>query len=218
MPLQIYCDEPPGAGFLAYDTLNQTDAVNRLRKYWITMGGFAVANNLNDDTALATSGAGPCQIIIVHKGRGRGALGHYAGHDDAHWIVRGVSQMIRGLGGHPVADVVFAAGEIGAAAAQQKYKDIILDWVRILCPGAQVHWPAGPSTGGHWGAAYYLPLAEEIGLFESQPDGGWEGFGDAANGITVCDYWFTAPPAPLATRPRRLSLTPPPTRPWSPSV
>jgi hypothetical protein len=44
--------------------------------------------------ALATSGAGPCQIIIVHKGPGHGALGHYAGHYEPHWIVRGVSQMV----------------------------------------------------------------------------------------------------------------------------
>jgi len=109
---------------------------------WILMGGFAIASNPTEATALATSGAGGCQIIIVHKGPGRGALGHYAGHNDAHWIVRGVSQMIRVLGGHPVADVVFAAGDIGVGATQQKYQQTILDWVRVQCPGARVSWPA----------------------------------------------------------------------------
>jgi hypothetical protein len=177
------------------------------------MGGFAIASNPTEATALATSGAGGCQIIIVHKGPGRGALGHYAGHNDAHWIVRGVSQMIRVLGGHPVADVVFAAGDIGVGATQQKYQQTILDWVRVQCPGARVSWPAG----GPWGAAYYLPLTEEIALFESQPDGGgWDGGGDldAQSGIRIHDYWFTAlPPAPPPTRPRRPSLTPPATPP-----
>jgi hypothetical protein len=121
--------------------------------------------------------------------------------------------MIRELGGHPVADVVFAAGDIGVGATQQKYQETILDWVRVQCPGARVSWPAG----GPWGAAYYLSLIGEIALFESQPDGGgWDGGGDldAQSGIRIYDYWFTAlPPAPPPTRPRRPSLTPTPATP-----
>jgi len=174
---------------------------------------FAVANNPNDDTALATSGAGPCQIIIVHKGPGHGALGHYAGHYEPHWIVRGVSQMVAALGPGNIAGVVFAAGEIGVGATQREYKRTILDWVHYQHPGAQVHWPAGPGPGKHWSAAYYLPRAEEIALFDGDlQGGGWAGGGDGdtQSGITAFDYWFTAAPRPLPpARPRRLSVSTP---------
>jgi hypothetical protein len=222
MPLQISHEDADYGFFVACDVLSRTSSVDYYRKYWVLMGGFAMANNPAQDTALATSGAAGCQIIIVHKGPGRGALGHYAGHDDPHWIVRGVSQMIRALGGHPIAEVVFAAGVIGEDAVQQKYQDTILDWVRIVCPGAQVRWPAG----GPWGAAYYLPRTEEIALFESQLDGGgWDGGGDldAQSGVTIYDYWFTAAPPAQPARPRRPSsplprTSPPGTRPRKDSL
>jgi len=189
MPLQIYVDDPPGAGFLAHSVLNEASSLNGYRQRWIGPGGFATVNNPNADTALSTSGAETCQIIIVHKRRGLGALGHYFALNKPHQIVRGVTQMIAGLGGQPVAAVVFAAGEIGVPATQQEYKLTIVGRVRALCPGASVDWPAAPSTGGHWGAAYYLPLAEEIALFESQPKGGgFEGMGDGPNGFTLHNY------------------------------
>ena len=97
--------------------------------------------------------------------------------------------MIGRLGGQPVAAVVFAAGEWAVGADRQEYQLTIVGRVRALCPGALVEWPAGPRRGGHWGAAYYLPIEEEIGFFESQP-GGFAGLGhrDPAGGIGVEAY------------------------------
>jgi hypothetical protein len=192
MPLQIYSDEGTFAS-AAPSVVVETSQVDVRRRYWILMGGFGVANSLQEDTALATSGAASCQIIIVHKGPGHGALGHYAALEDPQWIVRGVSQMTKALGGPPIADVVFAAGEIGAGDTQEQYRNTILRWVRTLCPGALVHWPTA-AADKHFGVAYYLPLAEEIALFKDQPiGGGWDGSGDLypGFGITIHNYAST---------------------------
>lgn len=187
MPLQVYVDEPPGNNPLAHSVYVEASSLDSKRHRWVGYGGFGVAQNLNDETALGTSGAGPCQIIIVHKALGRGALGHYPAHNDPAEIVRGVQQMIAQLGHGPVAAVVFAAGEIGEGITQRAYEITIIGRVRALCPGAQIQWPRGPRAGGAWGAGYYLPLTEEIGLFRDQP-GKFGGAGDAASGITLHDY------------------------------
>jgi hypothetical protein len=219
MPLQIYREGGTFAN-AAPSVVYETSQVVARKKYWLLMGGFAAANDQINETALATSGAGPCQIIVVHKGPGHGALGHYAALDDPHWIVRGVSQMVSALGGSPVANVVFAAGEIGVDEEQKKYRDEILYWVRALCPGAQVSWPR-PGADSHYGAAYYLPLDEEVALFKNQPKGGaWDGTADRDpnSGIRIHNYWATPlPPAPPpAPRPRRHSFTAPDMRPPKP--
>ena len=188
MPLEVFLDVPPGNNPLAHSVYYEASSIDFDRRFWVGPGGFAIANNPNDDTALGTSGAGPCQIIIVHKGRGRGALGHYFAHPNPNQIVRGVCQMVGLLGVGPIVAVVFAAGEVGVGNTQQEYQLTIVGRVRALCPGARVEWPTGPRNGaGHWGAGYYLPFAEEIGLFESQP-GGFEGAGGIANGISLHNY------------------------------
>lgn len=87
MPLQIF-KGTQAAHQVYWDGIS----INGQRRYDVGMGGFAVANNAIQTTALGTSGAGPCQIIIVHKAPGLGALGHYAADPDPLAIVQGVQR------------------------------------------------------------------------------------------------------------------------------
>ena len=57
MPLQIYVDEPPGNNPLAHSVYNEASNVDPNSRLWVDVGGFAFANNPNQETALATSGA-----------------------------------------------------------------------------------------------------------------------------------------------------------------
>src|SRR5262249_48152708 len=85
MPLQIFLDKPPAKQ--VYQT--GIRLLGRYR-YEVGMRKFAVANDPVNPTALGTSGAPPCQIIVVHKAPGHGALGHYAAYPDPLEIVGGV--------------------------------------------------------------------------------------------------------------------------------
>ena len=181
MPLQIF--KGNAAAHQVYWT---GVAQNPYRRYDAGMGAFAVANNLVATTALGTSGALPCQIIVVHKSPGRGALGHYAASPNPADIVQGVQDMIQRLGGLPVANVVFAAGLIGNQRPQLNYEIGVVATVKSLCPGASVVWPAAPANDV-WSACYYLPLQEEVGLLTDSP-GGFVGSGSMANGISVHVY------------------------------
>jgi len=181
MPLQVHV-----GNHLAVNVYNQGIGINGYRRYDADMGAFAVAQNFAQTTALGTSGAGPCQIIVVHKAAGHGALGHYAAHPDPLMIVQGVQDMILQLGGLPVANVVFAAGLVGNQRPQLNYEITIVARVRAMCPGARVVWPAAPPNDV-WSACYYLPLQEEVGLLQDPP-GGFVGMGDAAHGITDFPY------------------------------
>lgn len=154
-------------------------------RYDVGMGRFAVANDPVNPTALGTSGALPCQIIVVHKAPGHGALGHYAAHSDPLMIVRGVQRMVQQLGEGPISDVVLAAGMIGGDQVQQAYENAVCDGVRAACPGARVVWPAVPPDDV-WGACYYLPLVEQVGLLADSP-GTFVGEGDE-HGIAVQQY------------------------------
>ena len=115
---------------------------NGIRRREVGMGGFARAKNTTATTALGTYGAGPCQIIVVHKEPGLGALGHYSGHQDPKKIIRGIDDMIQAVGGHPVANVVLAAGSVGETKEEQAdYKKAILEGVSSMCGEATVDWP-----------------------------------------------------------------------------
>jgi hypothetical protein len=181
MPLQVF-----SGGQQALNVYFTGIGLNAYRRYDVGMGGFAAANNPNTATALGTSGAGPCQIIVVHKAAGLGALGHYPGDDRPDQIVQGVQSMVQQLGGPPIARIVFAAGQIGNAHEQFLYEVGVVGRVRALGTGARVVWPRVP-INDVWGACYYLPLSEQIGLLMDSP-GGFVGSGNAANGITVHNY------------------------------
>lgn len=161
-------------------------AINGVRRYDAGMGGFAVANNVAQTTALGTSGALPCMIIVVHKAAGHGALGHYAAHPNPQMIVQGVADMVFQLNGGPISDVVFAAGMIGGFGEQFNYELQIAAGVRAICPGARVLWPRPPQDDV-WSCAYYLPLQEQAG-FMQDPPGGFVGTGNPAYGITIHNY------------------------------
>jgi hypothetical protein len=181
MPFQVF--RGGNAAALVY---GRGIGLNGQRRYDVGMGGFAVANNVNNATALGTSGAGPCQIIVVHKAAGHGALGHYAADPDPTKIVQGVNDMVQQLGGGPIAGVVFGAGQVGDGRAQLNYELVIVAQVRSMCQGASVIWPTAP-VDDVWGCCYYLPLAEEIGFLDMSP-GGFAGMGNATNGITIHSY------------------------------
>lgn len=182
MPLQVFKGNHAAA--LVYA---QGVSQNPYRRYDAGMGGFAVAQNFAATTALGTSGALPCQIIVVHKAAGHGALGHYAAHNDPGMIVQGVVvDMVQQLGGPPKANIVLAAGLIGNQREQLNYEIAIVARLRGMYPGVSVVWPAAP-VDDVWGSCYYLPLQEQVGLLIDSP-GGFVGSGDAANGITVHPY------------------------------
>jgi hypothetical protein len=94
--------------------------------------------------------------------------------------------MIQFLGGLPVSNVVFAAGQVDANRPQLNYEIVIVGRVRAMCPGARVAWPTAPANDV-WGAGYYLPLEERIGFLDSSP-GGFIGTGNAGHGISVHNY------------------------------
>jgi hypothetical protein len=181
MPLAIFAGNNA-----ALQVYWQGVSINGIRRYDAGMGGFAVAHNLAQTTALGTSGALPCMIIVVHKGLGYGALGHYAAHPNPQMIVQGVQDMVNQLGGGPVTDVVFGAGMIGGFGEQLNYELQISVGVRAICPGARVLWPRPPQDDV-WSAAYYLPLQEQVGFMQDSP-GGFVGTGNPAYGITVHNY------------------------------
>jgi hypothetical protein len=58
------------------------------------MGGFWTSQNPAHATALVTSGAGSCLIIVVHCRNGRGALGHYAADQRPAMILQGLQMML----------------------------------------------------------------------------------------------------------------------------
>ena len=181
MPLQVVKGDPAAAQMYWTGI-----GLKGCFRYDVDMGGFAVAHN-TQTTALGTSGAGSCQIILVHKAPGHGALGHYAGDARPDRIVAGVQRMIQHLGGLPVAHVLFAAGMTGNQRQEQlNYEIGIVSRVKEICPRARITWPTTPQ-GDVWGCCYYLPLEERVGL-RIDSVGGFTGSGDAASGITAFAY------------------------------
>jgi hypothetical protein len=175
---------------LAKAVYTQGTHMASVRRQDVSMNRFAVAKNTGEATALGTSGAGPCQIIVVHKAKGKGALGHYGGTPDPKDIIKGVGAMIAQLDGLPIEAIVLAAGQVAAEQNQQNYKGTILKtlgegWGR----GADVSW-YDPPSGYVYDACYYLPLAEQVALFEKGP-GDFIGGGEAEYGVTYHFY----PPA-----------------------
>ena len=181
MPLTIYTGNTA-----AHQVFTQGVGLRPRRRYEVQMGNFAVANNAVTTTALGTGGAGTCQIIVVHKAAGLGALGHYAGTSDPDEIAQGVLDMVQALGGPPVANVVLAAGESGNSQQQLNYQNGVLARVRTVCPGASVVWPQPPQDDV-WGACYYLPLEELVGLRLDSP-GDYGNAGHINEGISIHSY------------------------------
>jgi len=106
---------------------------------------------------------------VVHKEPGLGALGHYPGDARTEKVVKGIDDMIQALGGLPVANVVLAAGSVGETKEEQAaYEKAILVAVRSMCGEATVDWPE-PPKGDVWGACYYLPKEEKVGLLTNAP-------------------------------------------------
>lgn len=178
MPLNVFINDKA-----AHKVFSKTRDINGVYIGDVGMGGYYTVNNTQKPTALGTCGAGPCQIIVVHKSKGLGALGHYGGDDRPEKVVEGVRKMVARLGGFPVEAIVLAAGVVGEGNAQEAYESGLIEGIRALYPQVQVSWP----KGGEWGAAYYLPLAEELGLLEDSP-GDFTGTGKPQDGI--CGYGF----------------------------
>ena len=190
MALVIY-----SGGRAAFQVYEQGRDLNLKWRRGLVMGSFGVANNTAASTALSTDGAQTCQIIVVHKAPGQGALGHYQATSNPNEIAQGVHDMIQALGGLPVANVVLAAGEIdhlpaqgesGGQRTQLDYQIEVIAQVRTVCPGADVVWPPAPQ-GDLWGACYYLPLEELVGL-RPNSIGDYLNGGNNVGGISVRDY------------------------------
>jgi hypothetical protein len=162
MSLQIFIEEDR-----AHQVFRDKEGVNFRRRWNAAMGEFAVAHNSTEGTALGTSGAASCIIIIVHKERGWGALGHFLGHNDTNLVLAGIKKMVERLEGPPIREVVFAAGR--GAVQQVSYEACIMGDVRGLYSGAYVTWQKASQENLILGACCYLPHAEQIGFFVHLP-------------------------------------------------
>lgn len=146
------------------------------RSYNVDMSGFATAANPLREIALATDGAGPCVIILVHMAPGHGALGHYPGHSDALAVVSGVEQMVGQMasptaptantGPDMIERIVLAAGHQGGQQGQQHdYQNDIREQLEFRYRDAIVEWVEAP-PGVVLSSCFYLPTSEEAGFMD----------------------------------------------------
>jgi hypothetical protein len=127
------------------------------------MGGFWTSQIPATATALVTSGAASCLIIVVHCTNGHGALGHYAAHQDPVMILGGLRQMLETLPNAAVDTILFAAGIIGNNTEQKMYQ-MRSSGTREMALGARVMWPK-QAPDDPWGFVMYLPASGEVALF-----------------------------------------------------
>ena len=154
----------------------------------IGMDQYGAVRNPGASTALITTGAGPCQIILVHKGNGVGALGHLGGTTGADTTVPRVRQMVEAVGGGPVDTVLFAAGVVGDDRPDQAaYETAVIAGVQAQYPGTRIVWP-GYQPGQEWGACFYRPLAGEVALFQVSPMRLIGLANDGAAGFTIAAF------------------------------
>ena len=186
MALTVYNEDAHQVA--AQGVYNRAISLNAYRVGNADMGGFHAANSVQH-TAIGTSGAGPCQIIVVHKNAGVGALGHYAGTADPMLILAGLEKMVQRLGGGPIDTVVYAAATgVGDTKRQQKVYEIkIFGGTHLRFPGATVLWPS-QDAANNWGSAVYLPLTAELALFHSMPGLGFTGLADGTQGVREYTY------------------------------
>ena len=156
----------------------------------VGMGGYAVAIDGEKPTALGTCGAGPCQIIVVHKKAGCGALGHYAADGKPASVAKGVQAMVARVGGAPVEAIVLAAGVIDKSEFDtEEYKPALLKQLGALFPTIHIVWQL-TSKNEPLGACYYLPGKEQVGFFTEAP-GGFTGMAKPKDGVTLYSFGFS---------------------------
>lgn len=129
------------------------------------MGRYWISRKTPQAHALTTCGAGPCTIIAVLDAEGGGGLGHYPGTHLANEVLQGLAQMVRTLGGAPITDVLFAAGDIGGGADQASFDQGLLAGAGQLCPLATIFRVTFVAPDDVAGAAMFLPRRGEIALF-----------------------------------------------------
>jgi hypothetical protein len=134
--------------------------------------GFAVANDENKSTALATTGAGPCLIVVMHVAKGHGALAHFS-EASAKSLKGGIEQMRKALYNQRIKNVVFAAG---TASLDSKMQEELTRYVSgFVSPKLKVNMITGHVVetervvwvGHKWSSCYYLPKEQEVAFFEA---------------------------------------------------
>ena len=133
-----------------------------------TQETFAVTTNPAIHTALSTSGAGSCIIMVIHKTMGCGALGHCAGISSTLDILRALDLMLQKIGGGQVENIVLAAGAGRPIAAQLAHQQQTVQALHAVYANAHISWPNHPEfdQGAYYDACYYLPVQQRIGLRE----------------------------------------------------
>jgi hypothetical protein len=157
------------------------------------MDDFAVVNNTVNDTALLTTGANPCMIIVVHNSRGIGALGHLAqtvkavGLSNDKYILGKVELMVHKLPGQAPDSILFAGAE-SWEKEQHAFEQRVAAAVAAKYGGTSVSWPYHEPNKGY-GCCYYLPLQEKVAFTNSLPS--FKGFGDEGEGFSKHSYGET---------------------------
>jgi hypothetical protein len=164
-------------------------ALKPIRSLNVGMDDFAVVKNTVNDTALLTTGANPCMIIVVHNSRGIGALGHLAQTVKAVGLFqRSVYPWKSGAYGARIAGTSsrldFAGGE-DWEKDQYAFEQRIGAAVAAKYGGTSVIWPYHELKKGY-GSCYYLPLQEEVAYTTLV----WplKGFGDEGEGFSKHAY------------------------------
>jgi hypothetical protein len=184
--LTIFTHPDPGAR----SVYERAFALKPIRSLNVGMDDFAVVNNTVNDTALLTTGANPCMIIVVHNSRGIGALGHLAqtvkavGLSNDNYILGKVELMVHELPGQAADTILFAGGE-GWEDKQYAFEQRIVAAVAAKYGGTSVSWPHHELNKGY-GCCYYLPLREEVAF--TTLTWSFKGLGDEGEGFSKHSY------------------------------
>lgn len=89
------------------DLLKFTAVADKPNSFEVGMHGYLVAKEIKSNKYLITKGVATCQILIVHKAQGSGALGHFATNlQSPEDVCEGLRQMIENLDGPPVDSIL----------------------------------------------------------------------------------------------------------------
>jgi hypothetical protein len=134
------------------------------------MGGFFVSNITTSGVhpVLGTSGASPCLIMVVHCTNGKGALGHFAGHNNPAYIFQGIGKMVSRLTQPaPLSTIIFAGG--GGMVGQ--LRDALMALTRAAYTTCDFRWPVpsastADSMEDAYTAAVDFPTLNQLALFD----------------------------------------------------
>jgi hypothetical protein len=185
LPLFISTKEKTTA---QYDSVVQQEKMT-LNKIYAPMGGFVVANAPNNIAILHTASAASCTIMIVHMGRGVGALGHYYAQGNIRKEAGGIVQMVEACNAatntpnaSPVS-IAIGAGSFG------DFQDRLLSAIKSLYPTSFCTHVGGDNYNNQvYSAAVYIPLRYRAAFFDHRMNSFFDGVKNWHVGLSEHGY------------------------------